>query len=247
MKETASGLGAPVAQNERSFAVIGDVQGDLQALNTVLEEIDRRGAQHIIAAGNLLLGGHDAAEVWRVLQQRKVYCLRGIGDVALASVPEQRVRNEVERGRLGEPTELESRADAFFKAREQLGEVVLHALTKLPPRLRMPMPDGNELLILNGTPFDPGEAFTPDLTDDELHTLLADDPADILISCGGHIAFSRDLDATRIHAMGSVSTLEALPSGEDAMVPPEHTRVAHFTWVTPRYTETTLEHAWVTF
>ena len=59
------------------------------------------------------------------------------------------------------------------------------------------------------------------MSDDEMRSLLADDPADIIVCGGSHVPFQRVLEEVHVVNVGSVG---AAPEG----------RVAHYTIITPR-------------
>jgi predicted phosphodiesterase len=104
------------------------------------------------------------------------------------------------------------------EVRAELGDVILGRLKRLPTHFRMPLEDGGELLLVHGSPADPAEAFTHDMSDEELDALLADDPADVVVCGMSHVPFEREVMGCRIVNVGSVG--EAPGGG-----------VAHATWI----------------
>ncbi len=224
-----------VAAVEKQIAFLADIHGNAEALEAALHDIKRREVQHVVALGDLLLGGDEPLRTWQLLVEHNVHCVRGLSDIALASVPEERVHRTVAAKELGDADVLQKRAEAFFQTRQDLGEIIVRKLAKLPPRIRVPMPDGNELLAMHGSPFDPGEPFSFEMTEQELITLLADDPADLVLAAGAHAPFERDVDGVRIHGVASIC---GMYEGE---------RIAQYSLLTPRYVATALEHAWVQY
>jgi putative phosphoesterase len=202
------------------MAFLSDVHGNLRALDTVLEELERRSVRDIYVCGDLLLGGDQPVEVYKRLQQVGARCVRGISDTALATVGPDR---------LDPQDDAQKRLAArFFETREALGELVVRFLSKLPDRLRIPMVDGREILVVHGSPADSTIEMTHDMDDDELLALVADDPADIVVCGASHVPFQRDLPEVRIINVGSVG---AAPEG----------RTAHFAILTPRMDGTLVE------
>jgi predicted phosphodiesterase len=61
-----------------------------------------------------------------------------------------------------------------------------------------------ELVVVHGSPADPTEPFSHEMTDDEMNALLGDDPADIVICGGSHVPFDRFVRGVRIVNVGSV-------------------------------------------
>ena len=110
--------------------------------------------------------------------------------------------------------------------RAALGELILERLRRLPLRVRVPLEDGTELLLVHGSPSDPAEPMTHDMTDEELNALIGDDPADVVVCGASHVPFDRTVGGVRVVNVGSVG--EA-PTNEGP-------RVAHATWIesTPR-------------
>jgi predicted phosphodiesterase len=118
-----------------------------------------------------------------------------------------------------------ARLDLMRTTREALGELILQRLRKLPTHQRIPLEDGGELLLVHGSPADPGEALTHDMSDDEVNALLGDDPADVVVCGASHVPFDRMVGGVRIVNVGSVG--EAPGAGA---------HIAHATWIesTPR-------------
>jgi predicted phosphodiesterase len=109
--------------------------------------------------------------------------------------------------------------------RDGLGELILQRIRRLPTHVRIPLEDGGELLLVHGSPVDPAEALTHDMSDEEINALLGDDPADVVVCGASHVPFDRTVGGVRIVNVGSVG--EAPAGGA---------RIAHATWVesTPR-------------
>jgi predicted phosphodiesterase len=175
---------------------ISDVHGNLQALEAILEELKRRQARDIFVAGDLLLGGDEPLAVWRKLQSVGANCVCGPSDLALASVDAADLRPQDDQER--------EKVAAFLRTQTSLGELVKKQLAQLPRQLRVPMIDGSELLVVHGSPKDAFETIGPELDDDEMNALLADDPADVVVCGGTHVAFARLIDTVQIINVGSV-------------------------------------------
>ena len=131
--------------------------------------------------------------------------MQGVGDRALATVDLDNLRatSEHERARL----------DRLRSTRTDLGELILARLAKLPKTTRIPIETGGEILLVHGSPLDPSEPISHDLTDEEVNALIADDPADIIVCGASHVPFDRVVGDTRIVNVGSVG--EA-PGGQHA-------------------------------
>ena len=197
----------------RPIAFLSDVHGNLAALDAVLTELRRMEVADVVVAGDLLLGGDEPLGVWRRLERVGARCIRGLSDTALVSVSEDALAPADEAQR--------AKAQRFLDTRRALGELVIEQLRRLPDRLRIPMIDGREILVVHGSPDDPTQEMSHDMSDDELVALVADDPADLVVCGASHVAFRRDLPELVVLNVGSVGQS---PEG----------RTAHFAVVTPR-------------
>ncbi len=194
------------------FLCISDVHGDLDALAAVLATAERRSFQKLLVAGDIVFPGAHPLETWRRLASAGAVLVQGVSDKALA---------------LLDPDELtpsspheEKMLERMIAVREELGELILERLKKLPTTARFPLEDGGELLLVHGSPADPAEAITHDMDDDEVNALLGDDPADVIVCGMSHVPFDRMVGGVRIVNVGSVG--EAPGAGP---------RVAHATWI----------------
>ena len=181
---------------------LSDIHGHADALAAVLATAERRGYGRILVAGDLCFPGPKPLETWRRLTQANALCVRGVSDRALATLDlgSVRPRSEHERARL-------MRLEAV---RAELGDLILARLARLPEEVRIPLDDGGELLLVHGSPSDPMEPFTHDMSDEEINALIGDDPADVIVCGGSHVPFDRTVGGVRILNAGSVG--EA-PSG----------------------------------
>ncbi len=180
----------------RPWAFISDVHGNLDALNAVVADWSDDYPERIYVAGDILLGGDKPLDVWRRLQTLGAHMVKGVTDIALASLD---VRKVVP----AEPQERK-RLEDFLRTREALGELVLAQLRKLPEQLRVPLVSGHELVVAHGSPGDPYTELTHDLSDDELIALLHDDPADVFVCGSSHVPFERTIGELSIVNVGSV-------------------------------------------
>ncbi len=208
------------------MAFLSDIHGNLPALEAVLADLGRRVVTDIFVAGDHLLGGDAPLEVWKRLTQVNATLVRGVGDLALAAVDPNALA----------PTTDEEREKLarFVQTREAVGELVLARLRRLPERVRIPLLDGNEIVVVHGSPADPATEMSHDMTDEELMSLVGDDPADIIVCGASHVAFQRELGGIRVVGLGSVG---ASPDG----------RFAHFAVMTPRVDGTMIEAAYASY
>src|SRR6185436_10352919 len=118
----------------------------------------------LLVAGDLCFLGLVFFETWRRLTAANAVCVQGVGDRALATVDVDnlRVTSEHERARL----------DRLRSTRGELGELILVRLAKLPKTSRIVIETGGEILLVHGSPLDPSEPITHDMTDEEMSALI---------------------------------------------------------------------------
>ena len=196
---------------------ISDVHGHLDALRAVLATAERRAFHKLLVAGDLVFPGPEPLETWRRLSAAGAVTVQGLTDRAVATIDPAGLhpRSDHERERL----------DRMKTTRDALGELILQRIRRLPTHQRVPLEDGGELLLVHGSPADPGEPLTHDMSDAEINALIADDTADVVVCGASHLPFDRLVGGVRIVNVGSVG--EAPGAGP---------RVAHATWIesTPR-------------
>lgn len=205
---------------------ISDVHGNLPALEAVLEDLARHQARDIFVAGDILLGGSEPLEVWRKLQSVGARCVCGPSDLALASVAPASLHpsDDAERDKVR----------AFAETQRALGELIQKQLAQLPRQLRIPMIDGGELLLVHGSPRDAFEPIGHELNDEELQAMIEDDPADVVVCGGTHVAFARRVGDVQVINVGSVG---AAPEG----------RFAHYAVVFPSASGSHFEQDYVEY
>jgi len=187
------------------FLCISDIHGHADALAAVLATAERRGFSKLLVAGDLCFPGPAPLDTWRRLLASNALCVQGVGDRALATVDVNNLRATSEHDR--------ARLDRLRATRAELGELILARLAKLPKTSRIAIETGGEILLVHGSPLDPSEPISHDMTDEEVSALIADDPADIVICGASHVPFDRQIGDTRIINVGSVG--EA-PGGQHA-------------------------------
>ncbi len=191
---------------------LSDIHGHLDALRAVLATAERRSFHKLLVAGDIVFPGPEPVETWRRLSAAGAVMVQGLTDRAVATLDPSglHARSDHERERI----------ERMRMTRESLGELILQRIRRLPTHVRVPLEDGGELLLVHGSPADAGEAFTHDMTDEEMNALLGDDPADVVVCGASHVPFDRVVGGARIINVGSVG--EAPGAGQ---------RVAHATWI----------------
>jgi predicted phosphodiesterase len=196
---------------------LSDIHGHLDALRAVLATAERRSFHKLLVAGDIVFPGPEPLETWRRLTGAGAIIVQGLTDRAVATLDPAALhpRSEHERARL----------NRMRATRAALGDLILERIRRLPTHTRLPLEDGGELLLVHGSPADPGEALTHDMSDEEINAIIGDDPADVIVCGASHVPFDRRVGGVRIINVGSVG--EAPCAGS---------RIAHGTWIesTPR-------------
>ncbi len=209
-------LGRTLPPAAQPVAFLSDVHGHLGALEVVLAELRRLAVPQIVVTGDLLLGGDAPLATWRRLQEVGARCTKGLGDRALVEVDPESLRVPA-----GASAEEQERLARFRATRDELGDLVIEQLRRLPDTLRLPLIDGAEIVAAHGAPRDPMAELSHDLDDEMLRILLGSEVADVVVCGATHVPFLRDLGDQRVVNVGSVG---ASPAGS----------VADYTIVRPR-------------
>ena len=198
------------------LAVFADVHGNSIALDAVLADVDRQGVDGCVVLGDLAPIGADPAGVLERLKALpNARFVRGNGEryVVTGDRPTwfERDRSEAEVA----TTRLEM-ANSFSWTQ---GVVTARGwfdwLAALPFELRFVLPDGTKVLAVHGTHRRDDEGtLTPTRSDDELHALVRDAGAELILAAHTHRAMDRMLgERLRIVNAGCVSN--PLPDVED--------------------------------
>lgn len=203
------------------YLCLSDIQGNLDALRAVMATAERKAFQRLLVAGDIVFPGPEPLETWRRLTAAGAIMVQGLTDRALVTLDPAGIVTKTER-----ESEMVERMRAV---RAELGDVVLERIRRLPTSVRLPLEDGGELVLVHGSPQDPGEPLSFDLDDDELLALLGDDPADLVVCGMSHVPFDRMVGDVRFVNLGSVGDApdEVERTGGPILAP----RFAHATWI----------------
>jgi predicted phosphodiesterase len=175
---------------------VSDIHGHAVALKAVLHEARKGGFDQLLVCGDSFFPGPAPLAVWRILVEHNALCVQGLADKALAEIDPERVaaKDEADRARLAR----------FRRVQAELGDPILARIGQLPPTVQLPLESGLTLRVVHGSPVDPTEAITPDLSDEEVSALLGDESGDIVVCGAGHVSFDRRVGDVRVVGVGSV-------------------------------------------
>lgn len=162
--------------------MIGDIHGNLPALEAVLEDAKRRKAEAIWCLGDLVGYGPFPDEVVRVVRRRFLLTIRGNYDTKVLRVPSRDEDWFREKGN--------HKALAFSWAWENLSPESREHLEALPETLRLAVGRW-KILLVHGSPESPREHLDPKTTEERLASLGEQCGADVVCCGHSHVPFSR--------------------------------------------------------
>lgn len=178
------------------FLCISDIQGNADALDRILEEGKQRGYDQLVVCGDLCFPGPEPLRVWKTLIEQGALCVQGVGDRALSTIDPKKLSATTENER--------ARIERLRRTHAELGELIIARLGKLPPLARLPLESGHTMLVVHGSPRDPTEAITRDMTEEEILARLGDEPGDLVICGASHEQFEGTVADVHIVSVGSV-------------------------------------------
>ncbi len=178
------------------FLCVSDIHGHAAALEAVLQEVGLDDFNKLVACGDLCFPGPEPLKVWTRLVELQALCVQGVSDRAIARLDPDKLE--------ATSPEQQARVNRLREVHTELGQLIVARLGKLPPIARLPVESGHTLTFVHGSPVDPTECFTPDMSDEEMNALLGDNPGDIVICGGSHQPFDRQVGDVRVVSVGSV-------------------------------------------
>jgi predicted phosphodiesterase len=173
-------------------AALYDVHGNLPALDAVLAEVERSGADLVVVGGDVAIGPmpRECLARLRALGDRVLF-VRGNGDREIASVPD------------------DDDGDDLWAARtrwsaEQLDERELEFLAGLPATQSLRARGLGRVLFCHGSPRDDEEIVTALTSEERLAPMLRGVEERTVVCGHTHVQFDRVVDDTRVVNAGSV-------------------------------------------
>lgn len=208
------------------IALLGDVHGNLPALDAVLEDARAAGAGAVWNAGDAVGYGPFPDETVRRLRDRGIVSVTGNYDMKVLSVP---VRGDEPRF-----AKRPLKRFAFRWAYEQLSPESRAWLDALPWTLRLDAA-GRPALLVHGSPVSLKEHLGPDTPRARFEELAPLAAADLVVCGHSHRSFVRDAGGVRFVNVGSVGRPDdgdwraeyALLAVRDGTLDVEHRRVAY--------------------
>lgn len=159
------------------LALIADIHGNLAALEAVLADVGRAGADEIVCLGDVASTGPQPREVLARLRELACPVVMGNADAELFEP--------------GPPPELGTDQARFVDmarwAAARLNAEELAFVRSFQPTIAIPLEPAGELLCVHGSPRGFNDVITATTPDDELAPMLGERPATII--AGGHTHF----------------------------------------------------------
>jgi predicted phosphodiesterase len=157
-------------------AILADIHGNLPALEAVLAEIAAEGIERIVCLGDVATLGPQPHEVSARLRGLGCPVVMGNTDADLLAL----ARDENATGDIWGSQDFDF--DRWCAARLTADDLAY--LRTFQPMISVPLGDRATLLCYHGSPRSYDERITAETTDDELHEMLAETPAQLY--AGGH-------------------------------------------------------------
>jgi putative phosphoesterase len=177
-----------------TVAALYDIHGNLPALEAVLEDVARSGADRVVVGGDVLPGPMPRETLIRLLEvDLQIQFILGNGEVAvLAEMNGQdsglpvRYRNSIRWN-----------AAQLYPSDGEL-------LTAWPTTLCMNVSEIGKVLFCHATPQNPKDVFTRLTPDDKLVSMIGETDADMVVCGHTHMQFNRAIGDLRVVNAGSV-------------------------------------------
>jgi predicted phosphodiesterase len=175
-------------------AALYDVEGNLPALEAVLQEVEREQPVAIVVGGDMVTGPMPSETLNRLRGLEHAHFLRGNADRSVV---------EVKRGERPEglPDDV---VEALIWTSEQLSDEQISFLAGLSQTITLDVDGLGRVCFCHATPRDDNELFTELTPDDAVAELLAG-TTEATIVCGHtHMQFDRRIGSWRVVNAGSV-------------------------------------------
>jgi len=177
------------------IALIGDVHGNLPALEAVLADAQARGCEAVWNIGDFVGYGPFPDECVRLLRKRADVSVIGNYDQKALKFPKKDKKWRKSKGR--------EKWRAFGFAYERLSKKSRKFLRGLPEQMRFEV-EGYRVLICHGSPADVSEHLWPEPPAARMRELAAMADADIVVCGHCHRAFVRKVTGVTFINTGTV-------------------------------------------
>jgi predicted phosphodiesterase len=193
-------------------AALYDIHGNLPALEAVLADVRRAGADRVVVGGDVLPGPMPRETLDCLLAVREpVDFIRGNGEAAvLAHLAGADLRSLPERAR-----------EAVQWVAAELRPADVEVVSRWATTLRVAIPGLGSVLFCHATPRSDSEIFTRETPEDALVTAFRDLDAPVVVCGHTHMPFERRVGGTLVLNAGSVGMPFGDPVACWALLGPE--------------------------
>ena len=177
-----------------TVAALYDIHGNLPALEAVLEDVARAGADRVVVGGDVVPGPMPRETLVRLLEHDIPFQFI-VGNGELAVLAEMNGRDS------GVPAGYR---DSIRWNAAQLRPSEGELLAAWPTTLRMHVSGIGKVLFCHATPQNPNDVFTRLTPDDKLGSIIGETDADMIVCGHTHMQFNRMIGGLRVVNAGSV-------------------------------------------
>jgi predicted phosphodiesterase len=177
-------------------AVISDPHGDLVALRAVVADLEARGLDEVLVAGDLAQGGPQPAEVVDMLVAKGWPTVRGNSDDFLVDLAAGRDFGS------DAPAQLLERGGWSV---DRLGKKRVARLAALPMELRRPWAPNGSLVVVHATPWSTEEVVLPEASEEAALRMVTEASAGVLTYGHIHSAYQRRVGNAVLLSVGAIS------------------------------------------
>ena len=193
------------------LAVLGDIHGNLPALEAVWEDLSRFDVEHVIVAGDSINWGPFSLEVLEWLHRHRCSVMRGNNELYVLEYDSDRVPEAWANYTL--PGWLH----------RQIGDEWRTRLAAWPDSLQLRYPDAPLVRVVHGSPRDHWEGIFPTSTDAEIEDMLASVAEPVVIAAHTHLPLDRTSGCWRVLNPGAVGIpLDANPDASYMLLTAEN-------------------------
>ncbi|HNK64150.1 MAG TPA: metallophosphoesterase family protein [Anaerolineales bacterium] len=175
------------------IAFISDIHGNFLALESVLADIKKQGADQIICLGDTVTLGPQPREVLDMLRDLKCVNIKGNHDAAI-----------LEPAKAAEYEITEYLVPDLHWGRERLSNEDFKFIDSFIPTHEIEFPNGIHLLAFHGSPFSTTDLILATTSSEKLDEYFAGQPATVFIGGHSHIQMQRRYGKLLILNSGSV-------------------------------------------
>ena len=175
-------------------AALYDIHGNLPALEAVLEDVSRAGADRVVVGGDVVPGPMPHETLFRLVNFGiPIQFIVGNGELAVLA--------EMNGEDPGVPAQYR---DGIRWNAAQLYPSDAELLAAWPTTLRMNIGGIGKVLFCHATPQNPNDVFTRLASEEKLVSIFAGTDADMVVCGHTHMQFERTIGRLRIVNAGSV-------------------------------------------